>query len=275
MLKRLSGFILMITPIAGIAQEWEVGVLGGITNYNGDLNHQFIVSEEINPGYSLFLRYNENPYFTVKSSISYGHVSASDEHAESEFRKERNLSFRSQILEFSVQGEWNIAGFKTTDKNLRTTPYLFGGLGVFGFKPKAKHNGEWVSLQPLGTEGQGSTKYNDREKYSVTQISIPLGIGLKHAFNKNWSIGLEAGFRKTFTDYIDDVSSTYVERKVLIATHGKLAGELADRSDEVTTEDPYSAGDQRGTVAGNDWYSFGGITLSYTIVPSQCYNFTK
>lgn len=274
-MKKLIILLLGFVPSTILGQEWEFGTFLGASNYNGDLAHQSIVLKETHPAGGLLTRYNFNKALSLKSQIYYGTISGSDENApEGNWRRRRNLSFRSRILELGAQLEVNFTGFWTTDERNRSSPYGFIGLSVFNFEPEAKIDGEWVSLQPLGTEGQGTTAYNEREKYALTQVSIPFGLGYKLAFNQHWSVGAEVGFRKTFTDYLDDVSRTYVTEELLEATHGELSARLSDRTDEVVEGDVNRTnGEERGNPTTQDWYFFTGLTITYTIVPGTCYTF--
>lgn len=264
----------MLLPSTLMAQEWEFGAMGGISFYGGDLAKDIVAYEEIHPAFGGLLRYNFNEYVTLKSNIYYGTISGDDANQDKQILVNRNLSFESTILDISAQAEINFSGFETTDPKKRTSLYGLVGLSVFRFNPETKYNGRWVELQPIGTEGQGTTSFDGRDKYALTQISVPLGGGIKHAFNKHWSIGLEAGLRKTFTDYLDDVSKTFVSPEVLTATHGKIASRLSNRTGEVLDE-PWEVDSQsnRGNPTLKDWYYFAGVTLTYTVVPDRCYQF--
>jgi hypothetical protein len=160
-------------------------------------------------------------------------------------------------------------------------------VAIFSFNPKAKYEGPWQTttqgepysgwyeLQPLGTEGQGTTEYPDREPYALTQVSLPFGMGIKWNFTQTLSLSLEWGMRKTFTDYIDDVSTTYVDPELLKSENTEIAMFLANRTFE-DVADAYNnqypvaeakdmEGQQRGNSENDDWYSFLGITLSFNI----------
>ena len=144
------------------------------------------------------------------------------------------------------------------------TPFIFAGVSLFRFNPQAEaSNGEWVALQPLGTEGQGTTAFQDRKKYALTQFSIPMGGGFKIAINKTFNIILEYGIRKTFTDYLDDVSSTYTGGNLIDMS--PLAVEMSDKS----LNGPQAKDFQRGNTKNNDWYTFTGITLSFKLLSEK------
>ncbi|MGZ5282482.1 MAG: type IX secretion system protein PorG [Bacteroidia bacterium] len=271
-------------PLFANAQFWEIGGMIGGSNYAGDLSPTPIVLKETHPAIGAFVRANVKKSLSFKGNLYYGVVSGTDENTTVEKNRRRNLNFRSSILEVGLNAELNLMPFETGSRKNKTAPYVFGGLAIFKFDPKAYFDtnpnddteGEYVRLQPLGTEGQGTTQFNDREKYSLTQVSIPFGMGLKHNFSGNWNVGLEAGLRKTFTDYIDDVSKTYVEYYILDQQGSELSPILADRTQEYDpTHNPENRTklEERGNETTKDWYMFAGITVSYTIMPKYCFRF--
>lgn len=273
-MKKVCLSILLVIPFSLIGQKWEFGALIGASNYSGDLAPDPIVIKETHFAGGGILRYNVNKYVTIKSNLYYGRISGNDDNSQVSRKRIRNLNFRSNMLDVGLQGEINLTGFEITNPQYTTSPYIFAGLSIFRFNPMALYNNEWVPLQPLGTEGQGTTKYNDREKYALTQISIPFGAGYKIGLNRNWAIGLEFGFRKTFTDYLDDVSKTYVEEEILRAAYGELSYRLSNRSGEVLGQyRDVGPRDQRGNSTTDDWYIIGGITITYTVLPNTCFKF--
>lgn len=269
----------------------DFGLYLGGSNYWGDLTKDFqpLWSKTKVAG-GLLCRYNISPYITFKGSALYGQIQGSDKnYSYDAYRTRRNLSFKSDIVEFSAQIEWNILGYENTRTSYGWSPYLFSGISVFRFNPKAQfnyiaglhdpslqsQNGEWIELQPLGTEGQETTKFNDKRRYSLTQISIPLGIGSKWQLDDHWAIGVEFGVRKTFTDYLDDVSSIYVDDQIVGGASGPMAVALKDRSAELPNEVKFDNNDPRGNPKTKDWYLISGITLTYRILGGRqpCFNF--
>jgi len=266
-------FAVLFIPLILKAQYWEVGVFGGLSFYSGDLT-SFIDFKELHPAGGAVIRYNVNQWFTVKSDFYYGSVSGNDANSRLEERRIRNLSFKSTMLDIGVQSEINILGYKSGHPSYRSSPYILFGLSLFRFNPKAQMNGTWYLLQQLCTEGQGTTKYNDRKKYALTQICIPLGAGYKYAINRYWNVGFELGVRTTFTDYIDDVSKTYVESDILKSHYGEISDLLSNRTGEVLAERlELTSSNERGDPTNNDWFVFTGFTLTYSILPNQCYRF--
>jgi hypothetical protein len=253
----------------------EFGIMIGGSNYIGELSRQKIYFPETNFAFGIFTRYNKNTRWAFRASFTYGRIDGADENF-NDSSYIRNLSFRSEILEFNGLIEYNLKRL-TPGKNGRAwAPFVFAGIAVYRFNPKAEYNDEWVELQPLCTEGQGTTKYNEREKYALTQVSIPLGAGLKFQVSPKWTLGLEAGLRVTFTDYLDDVSMTYIEPELLLGAYGPLSPVMADRSPEVNQGEPaFAPGDKRGESNNKDMYIMGGVTISYKLFSKKvnCYSF--
>ena len=210
-------------------------------------------------------RYNINERWAVAVEGAYGRLEGGNPDIEAR----RNLSFHSSLWEGMARVEFNFVPFGIVGKHFRTTPFLFCGLGFFCFNPKASYvhpiSGDVVDaeLQPLHTEGQGTAAYPDRSPYSLLQVMMPFGMGFKAALSKSVSFSLEYGFRKTWTDYIDDVSTTYVGSQVLGS--GSLAATLADRSGEV--EDGYvnAQGIKRGDDSLKDWYAYFNISFAFSL----------
>jgi hypothetical protein len=138
-------------------------------------------------------------------------------------------------------------------------PYVFGGFGLFHFNPYANDkNGSKVLLKPLSTEGEGFPEYPDKKNYTLWQPCLPFGGGVKKSLNDKYEIAFEFGFRKLFTDYLDDVSTTYVDQETLFFHKGEKAVEMASRNNSFT---PHLAGEIRGNPNKKDWYYFAGLKL--------------
>ena len=276
-MKRL--FLVLSILFAGMyaakPQTAEIGLCGGVSFYMGDLNPKGVFNG-VRPAGGVLFRYNINPRFAVKATALFGSLHASDATTGD---RARNLSFHSPISEISAQVEINFLRL-FNEKGLNPfSPYLFAGIAVFSFNPQAEFNGNVYDLQPLGTEGQGLNMQDpvtkivyDKERYGLTGFSIPFGLGMRVNFLKYYSVGLEWGFRKTFTDYIDDVSGKYVNRDFLIEYRSALIADLADRTTSMTPEgspDYHKAGSARGNTENKDWYSFAVLSFSFKL------NYTK
>lgn len=262
-MKHALVIIALICTFQAHSQYHEVGAMVGTSYYVGELNPALSLPGEYSLGGGLIYRYNFNDRVAFKGSILYGRVHGDDADSDVDWNKNRNLQFRSDIFEFSGQIEINFLTYEIGDEKRPSSPYLFAGLSIFKYTPQAEFNDRWVDLQPLGTEGQGIEGFEDR--YTLTQVSIPLGIGYK--FNIWRSIGgaVEWGIRRTFTDYIDDVSTTYVDPILLAEENGPLAAALADRTLEPLGPEAGNAGYQRGEPNLNDWYIFTGVMITYKI----------
>jgi len=258
----LTAFIALgFNANAQYKENSEVGFIGGVSYYLGDLNTTHFNSSKAMAG--IVVRKNIDRRFSYKAELMYLNLSADDNDDPTDtIAVDRKLHFRSPVFELSGQIEFNFLPYETGNALYTWTPFVYTGLSFFHFNPQAENkNGQWVNLQELGTEGQGSTSFPDRSKYALAQFAIPIGGGLKIAINPSFNIILEYGVRKTFTDYLDDVSTTFVggngEPYPLEMTRDAI-----ELSDPIST---HSTGDQRGDPNKKDWYSFAGITLSFKL----------
>ncbi|MEM9921636.1 MAG: DUF6089 family protein [Bacteroidota bacterium] len=262
-MKRILLLLIAVWPFFTNAQHFELGAMVGISNYQGDLAPESLGPKfkQTHAAFGGFLRYNVNNYLAARFNVFYGTISGDDANANTQERRDRNLSFKSGLLEFGLTAEYNILGYQPYNLERIFSPYLFAGVALYRYNPKAFYDGRWVELQPLGTEGQGLASEPDRDFYKLTQFSIPFGVGVKYAINDAWNLGLELGMRATFNDYLDDVSLTYTNAAELLAERGEVAAALSNRSGDVRV-----AGDGRGDASRNDWYFMGGITISYNFL---------
>lgn len=277
--------------IFGNSGAWQLNrtefVIGfGATNFLGDLGGKdsqgsnFLSDLEISqtkPAFNLGLRYFALRHFAIRGGVHYGMVSGDDKLTEEPYRKNRNLHFRSSIMEFSLLVEfhitetvlggsqYNLAGVNGTDRNT-IGAYLFAGFASFRFNPKAKFDGQWVELQPLGTEGQGLEP--GTSPYSLTSTAIPVGFGVRLPLNKAFVLSSEMSYRLTTTDYLDDVSTVYYDNDAIRDARGEMAAYLADPSlgdVEGVFGNPTAPGQQRGDPEDNDAYLFITFNLNYKL----------
>ena len=220
--------------------------------------------------------YHPAEWYALRLSANYGSIAGDDAVIKGkggleEARKIRNLNFRSRIAEVYVAGEFYPTAFleaDATDRVHKLRPYGVAGIGVFSFNPKGKdpQTGEWVNLHALHTEGQGFPEYANRKNYSLTQVNIPLGVGIKYFLNDRVSIGFEVITRKTFTDYIDDVSTTYIDNnlfyKYMPLNVAVVANRMYDKSVSAANR---NSGEKRGTSGHSDSYYAGGIKLNLAL----------
>lgn len=253
--------VIFLLP-SNIQAQSEAGIYFGGSYYFGDLapggHFKFF-----KPGGGILYRHTINPRWNFKGNVLYGKIWADDAESSDDYQIERNLNFESTILEVATEFEFNFMPFLAGHMKYPFTPYIFGGLAIFKINPKAEYNGVMYELHNMSTEGQGLTAYPDKKNYSLVQLGIPFGVGLKLNIAENYTLGVEYGLRKTFTDYIDDVSTTYIDTEDVLAEKGPVAAALADRSLNPNNEN--KVGKQRGDSSIMDWYSFIGITFTINL----------
>lgn len=250
-------FFALISNFVSSQSYGEIGIFGGGTYYIGDLNpgKQFMLTK---PAFGGFLRHNFNERVAVKLSGTFGSIEGDD--AVSKINPDRNLNFKSNLTDISATFEINFFEYFIGSLRNYFTPYMFGGAGVTMFNPKGLYDGEWYELQPLGTEGQGSTIYPERDPYKRITFQIPFGIGVKYSLNDFIGVSLHWSMHKTYTDYLDDVSTTYyLDLANSNPTDVGIEGLLSDPTLK------HNAGMQRGNSQNNDWYSTAGVSVSIMI----------
>jgi len=254
-----KSFLILILLLGGLwstAQPLELGLMGGASFYSGDLSpKEFgLYFNELNPAFGIFMRKNFNNTFSMRVGASLAKVEGDDTNIGFE---NRGINFRTQIFEVALTGEVNLFRLGSP-KGTQVVPYLYAGVGIYHFNPETLFDDNWIELHPLGTEGQGLPGYDD--PYSLTQLCIPAGGGLKFIFREVWTLGLEFGGRKLFTDYLDDVSDKEVNYIDILTGNGTLAAQLSNPSinNAEADENIYTRGGKF-----DDWYFMGGVTLSF------------
>lgn len=279
------GFILLLIfiPSLASAQLWKryrKQVFGGVgvTNFLGDLGggNDIGVNDftdldiaatrmTVTAGFKYQLTKN----FSARANLTYGLLRGDDKFTKEQFRRARDLHFRSNIWEASIMGElyllqnsrngaFRLRGVRG-NRALKMDIYLLGGIGFMYFNPKGQlDNGDWVALQPIGTEGQGLP--GQKDKYSRTTLTVPLGIGVAKTINRYWSVGIEFVHRVTFTDYIDDVGGLFYNPDAIINANGGNE-ELRPL---ITSSNGANGipGEIRGDSKQNDHFMTGTITVT-------------
>ncbi|TAN17079.1 MAG: hypothetical protein EPN37_07545 [Chitinophagaceae bacterium] len=265
--KLIAVFVLVFSaPVILYAQSApEVGIFSGISTYSGDLTQHAVTFRQSHPAIGFLIRKSVYKNFGLRLGVDFGKISGADSLSSDSSLRVRNLSFRSNLVDVHLLAEYNFFDYSETG----FTPYVFVGISVYHFDPYAlDSSGLKVYLPPLSTEGEGLPQYPDRKPYALTQISIPFGVGVKYALSPKINLGFEFRINKTFTDYLDDVSTTYVDQNVLLAARGPSAVYYAYRTNELPghTKDIYPpAGSHRGSPAHKDWYYFTGVTLTFNL----------
>lgn len=251
-------------PICTQAQQHhEIGLSVGVANYYGDLQPKFIGSYGYQPMGGIIYKYFMSPRIGLRFGAAYTNLTAADSLSNIPVNQSRNLSFRTHLFEFHGALEVNLLPIEVM--RMKVTPYFFAGIGGFYFNPFAEDPaGNKQYLRPLSTEGQGLPMYPERKPYSLVNMSFPLGGGMKFFIGKTLMVTPEIGFRYTNSDYIDDVSKSYVNLDTLRAYKGSLSRAMSYRGNTLSTWDGNYKNDgfQRGDTKSNDWYWFGNITVT-------------
>ena len=244
-----------------VRQDFVLDLKMSQTNWHGGVYYRHRL------GYNSFLNH----------SFNYARIAGDDALSTNPGRVGRNLSFRNDIFELSSRYEFRFYNVNDVGHYGRYimafSSYVYGGIGLFYHNPKAELDGEWHSLRPLRTEGQ-------IQQYSLVSASIPIGAGFNFTYDKKYRFGAEIGWRTTFTDYLDDVSTTYATAEAL--GEDALAIALANRHNELDSdidapaENNYAPGEKRGDQSHNDSYLMASLNAGYVIRGKSSYhNFLK
>lgn len=258
-MRKLTLVLVLFFMTHSSFSQFRLGIFGGLSNYQGDLTDKPYKSSKTALGLTGTFPITQR--FSIRTGLTFGKIAAADSLSDKPELRARNLSFQSRITEFSVLGEYNIFNLD----QIRWTPYIFAGLAVFHFDPYTYDStGIQTYLQPLTTEGQGLPGYPNKP-YALTQLAIPFGGGIKYAISDRVQLGLEVGLRKTFTDYLDDVSTNYADPADLLAGNGQRSVDLSYRGDEVGFPNYPVKGFTRGNPKSKDYYYFTGLHLSFAL----------
>lgn len=251
--------ITFLITIRANAQKLHVNLFAGMSNYQGDLQDKRFTFNQSHLAVGAGLSYEITEKFSLNGGLTFGKIAADDKN--NKRNTIRNLNFSSKLSEAHVTGEYYLRNLY----DYSVSPYVFAGLAVYHFNPYTfDSTGTKYFLNPLSTEGEGFVA--GKKTYNLTQLAIPFGGGVKFALNDKIRLGVEIGVRKLFTDYLDDVSTTYVDQNLLLQNRGPKAVELAFRGGELKTGATYpEGGSQRGGSTKKDWYYFTGLTASFRI----------
>ncbi len=255
-----------------VHQEGEFGIGLGAAHYFGDLNTRARINRA-KLAASIFFRKNFSNYIALRVGASFAQLGYSDIYnSHNAYMYSRNLSFNSKVWELSLQGDFNFFRFMPGEPQYNFTPYVTVGVGVFSYDPYAFLKDAKIFLRPLGTEGQGNSLYPDRKQYSSMAISIPFGAGFKYSLNERINIGFEILHRFTNTDYLDDVSKTYVDPVVFpLNPDGSTSNAqlLSDRSYEIG--EPIGIPNrQRGNSKQKDQFVTAMFHITFNLQSYKC-----
>lgn len=254
--------------VFGIGGTQFLGDLGGRNRIGKDYSLADIDIPSTGIGGMIGYRYRFHPYWATTSSLNIGMLRADDAKTSEIIRNSRNLHFRSLIVEVhqrlelivyakeKVGARYKVRGHNYA-KNKNTQVYLFGGVGVSYFNPKAKYNGSWVALRPLNTEGQGMP--GGADKTMPITLTLPVGFGARVGIGQMWRLGIEATYVKTFSDYIDDVHGVYYDPAKLGSSQAAYLSNPAQNNSQW-----FNPGQQRGDKQ-NDAYFYLNIVAQRNI----------
>ncbi|MCP4552173.1 MAG: hypothetical protein GY834_09085 [Bacteroidetes bacterium] len=241
--------ILLLLKVSAYSQSMgiEVGLFAGGSYYLGDINPGVHFQQTRSAG-GVIARYNIDMRWSVRMSALVGQVKAADEISQAV--NNRDLAFESMITDISSVVEFNFFPFINGSPQNYMTPYIFGGTSIFFFNPKL--NGE--ELKNYGTEGQ-NLRYENRFPYATWGFALPFGVGFKYSLTEKIGVAFEWGMRKTFTDYIDDISTTYY-----IPSDYFNSSFIEHRLSDPTSL--HDIAEQRGNLKTMDWFNFFGISIT-------------
>jgi len=271
----ITSFVSFVSAQNVTEQVGEFGLTVGAAHYFGDLNNRGQLNRP-KPAVGVFFIKQFNNYLGVRASAHYAQVGYSDVYSKVDYQKRRNLSFNSDIVEVALQGDFNFFKFVPGDPNYIFTPYVSIGIGAFSYNPYAYYQDKKYYLRPLGTEGQ-NIGYTDptsgkiRKPYKSMAVCFPIGAGIKYNLSNNINLSFQITHRLTTTDYLDDVSTTFVGIHKFPILNGQpsIAGILQDRSFETGTSIGVE-GRQRGLSKQKDQYIIAEIGISFSINTYKC-----
>lgn len=255
MKKLITAFFCF--PLFANGQNFHFSGRLGLMGYQGDLKAKSFSLSQAKLMGSIGARYDLAEHVTARTYFTLGGLQADDKKG-TESMQQRNLNFQTKLFDWELTAQYNFFNLNSR----WWTPYAFVGIGLYHYKPYTKDPSDnKYFLQPLSTEGQGFAE--GIKEYKLTQFNLPFGIGAEYALNEDMRLGLEFGYRKTFTDYLDDVSGTYVDQASLLSARGQTAVDLAWRGDEVKPVPYPAAGTPRGNSNQKDGYYY--VAVTYTV----------
>ena len=266
-------FIVLLSFSSKAQWLWDYGISAGASNYLGDIGgkektrRDFVADlklAETRYNVGLFVRYKFRPKLSLKLAFDYLRLQGDDKLSSNPGRHFRNFNFRNDIFDLAFTGEYffyenNDLGNTYRYKN-GFRAYVFGGVGGFYTNPKSLYQGEWVKLRDYQTEGYA---------YKSIVLNIPMGVGFYFTFDKKHRLGFEANYRKTFTDYIDDISGNYPDKPsdaytqgLILRTNELPASEISDNPGAYLS---HTWGAKRGDKTHKDAYMTLSLSYSYVI----------
>ena len=251
-----------------------MGFAIGTGYYLGEMNPNGHFKGRFKPGFGGFMRFNMSRRFGVRAAVHRTNLLYRDSDSNDPWIANRNLHFRNAITEGSVVAEFNYSRYQIGNTNDRFTGYLFAGLSLYSHMPEAELDGIWYALQPLGTEGQGTSSASAGNRYATTGFAVPFGFGFKLNLGHFSALNFEWGMRRTWTDHLDDVAGYYASLAVLEEEAGPLSELLSEAriEREGNLEDP--VGQMRGYNGLDDRFAVMSVSFTFRIdkSPTTCWD---
>lgn len=280
--KRLLILLFVVFSYSAKAQySMDFGLNLGGSTYIGEVSNggsegfqAWPINTEwskINMAVGGFYRYNFTHRIGAKVSFNFARIAGADSLSDDPTRIARNLSFRTDIFEIALLGEYNFLIKRDLSRRARIDfqAGAVAGIGYSLFFPYAQIVDEWFALRPLATEGPDNA-------YDEATLVVPLGVNAAFTFNKKLRLGMEFVYRLTFTDYLDDVSTRFADPADLESADAvyfsNRSAEAFERGN-ADLPDPgfYKAGSRRGNPETNDGYFMMQFNLSYVIFTNRFY----
>lgn len=293
--------LIVLTATVADAQRWKryrheawfgVGATSMLAELGGGPEEASDLFLDINGRATRFAiaggyRYKLNEIISARANLAFAQLHGADALSKDYHRQSRNISVTTSLLEISALGEayfirekfnnrYSVRGIRGA-LGSTLSAYVLGGIGAFYYNPRGQYNGRSYSLRPMGTEGQGLDGYE--KKYSRFSVCVPMGVGAKFSLTKQFSLNFEYSFRLTFTDYLDDTSTTYPDAVAVADANGGLGTEQGDAAyffsnpaieiNDFLAGGTEPQGQQRGDRTTNDTYMFALIGLSYKFVSKK------
>ncbi|AOW09197.1 type IX secretion system protein PorG [Flavobacterium gilvum] len=220
--KIFISFLCFFTFTSIHSQINEIGVFLGGSNFIGDVGSTTYIAPN-EPAFGILYKWNKSPRHAYRFSYTQSQISGDDHDSNETGRYNRGYTFKNNIKELSAGLEFNFFDFNLHDSKVKFTPYMYSGLSYFFYD-------ELYVIS--GVTHKDGLKSN---------VAIPMTLGVKTNFSRNFVLGLEVGARYTFTDNIDGSNPS----------DGNLP--------------------KFGNINNNDWYVFSGLTLTYTFGEKPCY----
>ena len=269
----------MAQPSASISAQSKfeksktLGLAIGTGYYLGEMNPNGHFRGRFQPGLGGFMRFNMTRRFGVRAAVHRTSLLYYDSDSNDPWIANRNLHFRNAITEGSVVAEFNYSRYQIGNTKDRFSAYLFAGLSLYSHMPEAEIDGIWYSLQPLGTEGQGTSSPSGGSRYATTGFAVPFGFGFKINLGHFSALNFEWGMRRTWTDHLDDVAGYYASLAVLEEEAGPLSELLSESriEREGNIEDP--VGQMRGYNGLDDRFAVMSMSFTFRIdkSPTTCW----